>query len=313
MEKDPYEVLGVSKTATQDELKKAYRKLAKKLHPDLNPGNKEMERRFKEVTGAYDILGDEKKRAQFDTQGAAGFEGMGPDAQHQQHGGSRGGPFYYQTQGGPGGGRYSQGFEQGFDEDLFSSLFGARGGASRKPAKGQDQHFKMDVDFRDSALGAEHEVRLPDGRGVRVKIPAGVESGAKLRLAGMGHPGPAGKPAGDLFVELNVKPSTQFRRMGQDLEVDLPVSLSEAALGGEARVATIDGQVLLGIPAGVTTGSRLRIRGKGALDRATSKRGDQIAVVRVMMPATIDPELREAIRVWSEKNPQNPRGGDNVA
>ncbi len=300
MEKDPYSVLGVSKTATQDEIKKAYRKLAKKLHPDLNPGNKEMERRFKEVTGAYDIVGDETKRAQFDTQGSAAFDGTGGGSQ----GASRGGPYYYQTQGGAGGGRYSQ----GFDDDLFSTLFGSRGRAARQPLKGEDQHYRMDVDFRDAVLGAEHEVTLPDSRRVRVKIPAGVETGAKLRLSGMGQPGPKGTPAGDLFVELAVKPSTQFRRVGHDLEVDLPVSLAEAALGGEAKVATIDGHVLLNIPAGVTTGSRLRIRGKGATDRATAKRGDQIAVLRVMMPEKIDDDLRAAIRCWSEKNPQNPRG-----
>ncbi|MBI3556427.1 MAG: J domain-containing protein [Deltaproteobacteria bacterium] len=312
MDKDPYSVLGVSKTAGQDEIKKAYRKLAKKLHPDLNPGNKEMERRFKEVTAAYDILGDAEKRTKFDTQGADAFNGSdGSGFGHQ--GTSRGGPFYYQTQSGPGGGRYAQGFAEGFDEDLLSSLFGGRGRTARAPSKGADQHYKMAVEFRDAVLGAEPEVILPDGRRVRVKIPAGIETGSKLRLAGMGQPGPAGTPAGDLFVELDVKPSARYRRAGHDLEVDLPVAFSEAALGGQAKVATVDGQVMLEIPAGVTTGSRLRIRGKGALDRATAKRGDQITIIKVMMPEKIDDELREFLRKWSEKNPQNPRGETHVS
>jgi DnaJ-class molecular chaperone len=313
---DYYKTLGVSKTATQDEIKNAYRALAKKLHPDLNPGNKQAEARFKQVAEAYETLSDPQKRAAYDrgeTQGPFGpgagpGEGAGPFA-----GGARfrrrpgaGGPFYSETQGGPGGGRYSSSFS-------FEDLFGGMGGAGGESpfgdfnAGGEDANYRMDVDFRDAILGGEREITLPNGKRLRVKIPAGIESGAKLRFPGQGNP-PVGKgKPGDAYVELNVRPSGQFRRQGRDLVIDLPVSLAEAILGTEIPVPTIDGQGRLRIPPGVTTGSKLRIRGKGVPGRGGEPRGDQIVNLSVAVPKSVDPEFRAAVEKWNREHPFNPR------
>jgi DnaJ-class molecular chaperone len=302
---DPYKELGVSKTATQDEIKNAYRKLAKKFHPDLNPGNKLAEQKFKKVSGAYELIGTAEARASFDRGETAKAEqstrrGPGGGA----YAGAYGGPFYQETQ--QNGGRYSNRFEGDFNaDDLFENLFrSARqqpGGNSqqRNPhspsspnsPNSEDQLYRMDVSFRDAILGAEKEITLPTGKKLRVKIPAGVESGKRLRMRAA--------DGGDVYIEMNVQSSEQFRRVDKNIEVEAAVGIADAVLGGEIEVPTVDGVVKVSVPAGVSTGAKLRIKGKGV--RLSEGSGDEIVSLKVMLPREGDPsfkDLQELIRKW---------------
>lgn len=301
--KDPYQILGVSKTASQDEIKNAYRGLAKKLHPDLNPGNKTAEAKFKDIASAYEMIGSAEARGKFD---------RGETAEQQAEQQQSRGPYYNQTQ--QNGGRY--GFNFGGDsnaEDIFADLFGqggrSRGGRSSQGSMdfpGEDQLYQMEVEFKDSILGGEREITLPSGKRLQVKIPAGIDSGAKLRFKGMGGAGVGRGAAGDAYVEIKVRPHAQgFRRVGQNVEAEVPVSFIEALTGGEIQVPTLDGSVKLTVPPGVNTGSRLRIRGKGV---ASSKEpGDQIVILKIMLPKKVDPALQEAVRAWGGKFSYDPR------
>lgn len=324
MVKDPYAALGISRSASADEIKAAYRKLAKKYHPDLNPGKKEAERRFKEVSEANDILSDPKKKEMYDRFGSAAFEpGFGQAHGAGEPGETEGGPFYYRTTDrGPGGTPFGEDggeFGGAFGEDILSGLFGqfARGGGRRRGGagagagaaidiRGEDEHFRMEIDLHDAVRGSEREITLPNGRRLRLKIPPGIDSGARLRFAGIGLPGIGRGPAGDAYVEIDVKPSDVFRRVGDDLEIEVSISLGEAALGGTIRVPTIDGEIELRVPAGVSSGSRLRVRGKG-VRRKDGPSGDQIVVLQVAMPSFIDPELRKFLESWQRRHPYNPR------
>ena len=289
MTKSPYETLGVSAKASQDDIRNSYRNLAKKFHPDLNPGNKEAENKFKVINGAYEQIGTPEQRAKFDRSETE--EAQGGSSQPES---GRRGPFYHQTQ--QGGGRYTHSFE-GMDDDLLNSIFGQRG---------QDELYRMDVEFKDAVMGAEREIGLPNGKKLRVKIPAGVESGAKLRFAGQGNSG--GKaPAGDVYVQLNVASSPLFKRLGDDLEMELPISVSEAILGGEIKVPTIDGSILLKVPSGVSSGQRLRVPGKGVPGHKGTKRGDQFVILKIMTPPTVDPAFKEAVAEWSKRQSFDPR------
>jgi DnaJ-class molecular chaperone len=294
--KNPYEVLGVSKTATQDEIKSAYRKLAKKLHPDLNPGNKEIENKFKEVAAAYELIGTADQRAKYD-RGETQEQQQQQWQQQRQY--SRGqGPFYWETQGGGGDSRYS--FSD-IDPEIFESIFGqARGGgfggSGRQRQRGpQDSHYQLEIDLKDAVLGAEKEITLPSGKRLKVKIPPGIKSGQKLRLAGQGDGG------GDAYIEIIERPSEKFRRVGDDLYIDAPISFADAILSGDVIVPTIDGQVSLKIPKGVTTGTKIRVKGKGAPKRGGG-RGDQIVNVQIDIPKDIDPQLENAVREWSRNH-----------
>lgn len=306
--KDPYSVLGVSKTASQEEIKNAYRAIAKKNHPDLNPGNKEKEAKFKEAAQAYERIGTAEARAKFDRgETEEAFEGAGA--------GARGGPFYYQTGpgGGPGGGRYGFDFGGGgFDEDLFEQLFrgggAGRGRARGGDAAGEDQLFQMEVDFRDSVLGAEREITLPGGKKLRVKIPAGVESGTRLRFRGQGGPGRGKGEPGDAYVEILVRPHPSFTRVGRDLETELPITFYDALAGAELEVPTIEGKVALRVPPGVSTGSRLRVKGRG-VGPLQGARGDLFVRLKVVMPKSPPEGLRAAAAEWRAKFPYEP-GGD---
>jgi DnaJ-class molecular chaperone len=271
---DPYKVLGVDPKAKQDEIKSAYRKLAKEFHPDLNPGNKKSESRFKEIASAYDLVGNADDRAKFD------LGEVEAESARQRQRKSRG-PFYSDTQ--RGGGRYSSQFE-GMNADAFSSIFEEMG--RRQP---EEQIYQLEIEFKDSVLGAEREMAFPDGNKVLVKIPAGIESGAKLRFAGKGDLG------ADVYVQLIVKPSEQFKRVGKNLEIELPVSFADAILGNEVTVPTIDGSVLMKIPMNVASDQRLKVRGKGVGEPGTGKRGDQIAILRIKMPENVDDEFRKAV------------------
>jgi DnaJ-class molecular chaperone len=306
--KDPYQILGVTKDASQEAIKNAYRSLAKKYHPDLNPGNKERETKFKDIAAAYEKIGDPEMRAKFDR---GETEDQMRDSAQRGYGS---GPFYYESQ--DGAGRYSQSYGGGgFDEDFFENIFRQAGAGGARHARGrvtdlpgEDELYQMEVDLRDAALGAEREINLPSGKKLRVKIPAGIETGARLRFRGQGGPGIGKGPAGDVYVEVNVRPLEGFHRKGKEIEVEVPVSFIEAALGAEIQVPTIEGHVMLKIPPGVTTGSRLRVRGKGVAS-AKGERGDQIVSLKVVMPKTLAPEMKKAFEEWREKYSYNPRTG----
>ncbi len=295
---DPYVVLGVSKTATQDEIKKAYRKLAKTTHPDLNPGNKELEKKFKEVAHAFDQVGTADARAKFE---------KGDEEQKQYEN--------YQRQSGRGfsqsqehGGRYASGFGEQFDPgDIFESLFGGRGQKSRRsgPMAGEDELYKLEVEFKEAALGGEKIISLPGGKKLQVKIPAGIEEGQKLRFKGQGGAGTNGGPNGDVYVEAHIKALHGFIRQGKDIEVELSVSFFEAIAGSEVSVPTLDGEVLLTIPSGVSTGSKLRVKGKGV--GAGESRGNQIVTIKVVTPKEVPAGLRDALNDLKSKYDYQPR------
>jgi DnaJ-class molecular chaperone len=290
---DPYQILGISKTATADEIKKSYRKLAKKHHPDLNPGNEAAASRFKDISGAYDLLSDPEKRARFDRGeiDAAGQERA--DAS-----------FYRSYAGGPQGARYRAG--GGFDpSDIFADMFSragqsgaGRGGDFREfKARGNDVSYSLSVDFIDAAKGAQKRLSFADGKTLDVNIPAGAESGMTLRLRGQGQPGMGGGPAGDALIEITVEPHPHFRREGNDVLVEVPVTLTEAVLGGKITVPTIDGPVNMTVPAGANTGTKLRLRGRGIAPRAGAA-GDQYITLRVMLPAEPDQALKDFVKDW---------------
>ncbi len=296
---DPYTTLGVQKTASENDIKKAFRSLAKKYHPDLNPGNKASEQKFKEINEAYSMIGTKEAREKFD-RGETINEGSYNDAS-----GTRSGPFYRDFQ--DGGGRYSYYYE-GDADDILSSLFGglgAKGGDMN--IHGQDHVYKMDVDIKDAVHGAEREIVMPDGKRLKIKIPPGIEEGAKLRFKGQGGAGRGkGKP-GDAYVVISIMPSDIFKLAEKDIETDLSITLDEAVNGSKINVPTIDGTVLLTIPAGVNTGTKLRIKGKGMPVRGGKGRGDQIVNLKIVLPDTIDSQFKDFIKNWSKNHPYNPR------
>lgn len=308
---DPYQLLEVSKTASQGEIKKSYRRLAKKYHPDFNPGNKEAEKKFKNIQHAFDLVGtpearskwdrgetDEQKQRQYDEYMKSQKTGRGGDR-----------PYFYSTQ--DEGGRYSHSFGGDFgDEDIFESLFGGRG-KHKKSGRGmqypgEDVVYQMEVEFREAALGGEKVITLPNGKKIQVKIPAGIEGGKKLKFKGLGEQSIAGGPPGDAYIEIHVKPLPGFHRKGHDIETEVNVSFLEALLGAEIQVPTLDGNVMLTIPSGVSTGTKMRIKGKGA--GAGEARGNQIVMLKVVMPKDIPPGLKDEALKMREHFNYNPRG-----
>jgi DnaJ-class molecular chaperone len=283
--RDPYEVLGVQRTATADEIKKAYRQLAKKLHPDLHPGNAKAATQFKDVSAAYDLLSDADKRARFDR---GEIDASGAEVRRR--------PFHRSYAESPGGAKYTGG--GGFDpDDLFSDLFRASRRRGFK-ARGADVAYEMQVDFLDAALGAKRRLSLPDGRTLDVAIPPGSEDGQQLRLKGQGTAGLGGGPAGDAYIQLHVAPHPYFKRDGHDISVELPVTLVEAVRGAKVQVPTIDGPVTVTIPKGSNTGTILRLKGKGIADRQGT-RGDQYVTLKVMLPEKPDEDLERFVESWS--------------
>jgi DnaJ-class molecular chaperone len=298
---DPYQTLGVSRSATQDEIRDAYRNLAKKFHPDLNPGKKAAEEKFKDLSAAYERIGTAESRTRYD---------RGESEEAQAGADPRRGPFYHRTQqgsGDPRGGRYTYSFGQGaegMDEDLFESLFGSRGS---RGSRGEDELYRIDIPLRDAVLGSETQFSLPSGKRLSVRIPPGIGDGTRLRFAGQGAASPSGPTRGDVYLEVRIRPDERFQRQGDDLILELPVSITEAVFGAEVRVPTLEGGVLLKIPPGSNTGTRLRVAGKGAKSRPDSARGDELVVLKVVLPRSIDAELEAALRQWKERHSYDPR------
>jgi len=296
----PYEIIGVAPSASADDIKKAYRKLAKKLHPDLNPGNKKVEQQFKELSAAYDLLSDAAKRARYDRGEIDASGAERPDR-----------PFYRRYAEGRAGAKY-QDFsidEDSFVDDLFSNLFRQQQRRSERSMhlRGADVTYVAEVDFVEAAVGAKKRLMLTDGKTLDVTIPPGTEDGQTLRLKGQGLPGTGGGTAGDAYIEVKVAPHPVFTRQGNDVHVELPVTLPEAVLGATVTAPTIDGPVSLKVPPDSNTGSQLRLKGKGILDRASGKRGDQYVRLKVVLPDRTDPELRAFLEKWSAQHPYSVR------
>lgn len=307
---DPYSTLSVNQNASQEEIKKAYRKLAKKYHPDLNPGNKEAEKKFKDISHAFDLIGTEDSRKKFDA-GETSEQQQKQYEEYMKRGAGRQGPFYHQTQGA--GTRYSESFEEGIDaEDFFSELFGGRPGRRGRRAQegmqfpGEDQLYSMEVDFKEAALGAEKVITLPNGKSLQVKIPAGIEEGKKLRFKGQGSEGYGGGPKGDAFVEIHIRPHPEFKRHGMDIHSELPISLFEAINGAEVPVTTIEGIVMMKIPSLVSSGSKLRIKHKGFGHGET--RGNHIVTLKIVLPKEMPNEFKKTMQEQESKFAYNPRG-----
>jgi len=286
--KDPYDILGVSRTADEAAIKTAYRKLAKRHHPDLHPGDKKAAERFQEINAANDILSDPEKRGRFD-RGEIDAEG---------HETAPRGPYYRDfNNGGAAAG--------GFSEDDLSAFFGRhfRQGGAGVRARGGDLNYHLTLGFLEAANGTARRLSMPDGRALDVKIPAGIDDGHVIRLKGQGRPGLGGGPAGDALIEVTVAPHPFLRRVGDDVIIELPVTLKEAVLGGPVSVPTIKGHVKLTIPAGSGDGTRLRLRGRGI------REGHQFVELKVKVPPGDDPALAAFLRDWTPAHPFDPRAG----
>ena len=319
--RDPYEILGVPKSASEAEIKKAFRALAKKHHPDKHAGDANAQKKFQEISGAYDIVGDKEKRTKFDAgeiDAAGNPRGFDP----RQGGGFNSGPF-----GGFGGGRQGGGpgdfhftwdnaqggeTQEGFRaEDLFADLFGGglggrgrRGGGARQPAKGEDFTVATTISFDEAAKGGTRRVMVPNGEQIDVKIPVGVRDGQQVRVKGRGGAGRNGGPPGDILIDIKVAPHPGMTREGNDIRMDLPISLKEAVLGGKVPVQTLSGTVSLSVPAGSNTGSTLRLKGRG-IAPAGQTAGDLYVRLVVTLPDKPDAELTKFAEGWA--NSYDPR------
>jgi molecular chaperone DnaJ len=345
MKKDYHAILGVKPSATDKEIRSAYKRLARKFHPDVNPNNKKAEEKFKEISEAYEILSDPDKRRKWEM-GEADFDSFFRGGARQQGRGSAGRPG-------------SAGFEFGDMGDLdgiFSELFGGMGGAGqtgargggarmRRPSVGADLQYQAMVSFEEAVHGTTLKIHLartttcPDCRGqgairksggagrvareicsacggtglqqttenIQARIPPGVEDGGKVKVAGKGEAGEGGGPAGDLYVVLGVQPHAYFRREGGDIVLDLPLTISEAALGTRIEVPTIEGRVTMTIPPGTSSGQKLRLKGRGVPSRSGSASGDQIVIPQIVTPKGLDPRSKQLLEELDQLNPVRPR------
>lgn len=295
--RDPYKVLGVPKGASTAEIKKAYRSLAKKYHPDTNKGDAAAARKFSEISSAHDLLSDKQKRGQFDR------GEIDADGKPTMHGFN---PFGGDPGGGPFRGR--QGPRGGFNpEDLFSDIFGSmRGGGPGRPTGGADVTYTLNVSFVEAAKGGRKRVSMPNGKTLDVNIPAGVENGKQIRLRGQGGADPHGGPAGDALVTINVAPHPVFERSGNDIRIELPVTLYEAVLGASIRVPTLNGSVELKIPPDSSSGRTLRLKGKGVAAKGGT--GDQLVTLKVVMPEQAGDDLKTFAEEMKAEAPYSVRG-----
>lgn len=299
---DPYEVLGVGRDASQDDIRKAYRKLAKDTHPDLNPGNAEAERRFKEISSANDILSDPERRRRFDA-GEIDATGAERPKKHYYREYAEADPNMRYTQRDP-----FDGHEQFDAGDIFSDLFRGRSGRDfRTSTVGPDVRYRLPVTFLEAVNGGKKKVGMPDGKTLDIDIPPGIREGQTLRLKGQGLPGSDGMPAGDAYVEIEIAPHPEFLRDGDDIRSILPISLGEALNGGSARADTVDGPVDIKIPRRAKDGMTLRLRNKGVRRARGSDRGDHLIVLKIVPPVGSDDELADFMAQWEGKHPQYPR------
>jgi len=322
---DPYQTLGVSRSASADDIRKAFRKLAKANHPDVNPGNAAAEERFKRVSAAFDILGDTEKKVKFDrgdidADGRETSRGFGSGAPFG--GGGGGGPFGARNSGrraGPGAGP-GAGFGGGDFDDILAEMFGGRAGAGpqggggagaggfggRGPVKGDDLRLRLEIDLEEAIKGGAKRISLPSGATLDLTIPPAARDGQTLRLRGKGEAGRQGGPVGDALIELAIRAHPLYRRDGADLSMDLPISVPDAILGARVDAPTPDGPVSLTVPPRANSGQTLRLKGRGATD-AQGRRGDLLARLVVMLPDMPDEALEAFAREWRDKRPYQPR------
>ncbi len=311
MEEDYYKILSVGRDASAADIQKAYRKLARKYHPDVNPDDATAKRKFQEIQKAYEVLNDAEKREMYDRYGSS-FESMGA--------GGPGGGTWRTHSTGPGGQTevdFSQffgsggqgGFEGGFGDIFRQFGGGAARQARQRPRKGTDLKHQLDIPFNTAVTGGEARINVkrPDGKveSIAVKIPAGIEDGKTIRLRGQGAASPNGGPAGDILITVKAAPHPYFRRRGNNLEVDVPVTLAEAGLGGKIDVPTPKGVITLTVPPGTSSGKRLRVKGHGV--QSQSNPGDLYAEIQIVLPSEIDAEGEELIRQFDAKHKLKPR------
>ncbi len=301
MAQDPYQELGISRGATPDEVRKAFRKLAKQHHPDANRGNKASEEKFKRVSGAFDLLGDLEKRKRFD---AGEIDADGRDIQQGFSRGRDGNPFNEGA-----GGFQSTGFEGVDLNDILGGMFGGGGGRGGRgpgfaPPRGADVRARVDIDLEDAIVGGKKRIAFSDGHTLDITIPKGAVDGQVLRLKGQGEPGRAGP--GDALIEIGLRPHPIFRREGDVLIMDLPISVPDAVLGGKVQAPTPEGSVALNVPKGSNSGSILRLKGRGLSNHA-GRRGDLLARLMVTLPETPDDLLTAMSEDWRANRPYTPK------
>src|SRR4029079_5474867 len=307
MAEDLYDILGVSRRATEDEIRSAFRKLAKANHPDVNPNNSAAAERFKKITAANDILSDPEKRRQY-VSGEIDAKG---DPRRPQRGRAAGARRGAEARGGgPRGGHPGgAGFDDYSFSDIFSDVFGASQSGRREgrgfAVRGQDLRYSLEVDFLEAVLGAKKRVTLPDGGVLDLAVPEGVTDGQVLRLKGKGAPGSPGAEHGDALVEIKVRPHADFKRDGDDLLLELPITIDEAVLGGRVQVPTPTGRVQLTIPKGTSSGRTFRLKGKGVRSKAGTV-GDQLVTVKIIVPPEIDESLSYFFSEWRRKHGYDP-------
>lgn len=302
--RDPYQVLGVSKSASAADIKKAFRTLAKEYHPDTHPGDQKVAERFKEISAAHQLLSDAEKRAQYD-RGEINADGTPRAPQFHAH--HRAGPH-------PGESPFSFEFTSGSGgqaDDFLSEFFSGIRGAGRRAfrSRGEDVRYNLAVSFIDAAKGTKERLKLPNGKTLDVNIPAGVNDGQQIRLRGQGGPGTGGGEPGDALIEVKVRPDPLFVRDGNNIQLSVPISLQEAVLGGKIEVPTIDGPVTMSVGKGANTGDKLRLKGKGISLGKGKGRGDQIVRLEVRLPESPDAELREFVERWQMAHPYDARAG----
>jgi DnaJ-class molecular chaperone len=287
MDQELYRTLGVGRTATHDEIRGAYRKLAKEYHPDRNPGNTAAEEKFKHISAAFDILGDPDKRKKYD---AGEIDAGGRET-----------PGYY-----GGGGRYKTSDNFGDFGDIFGDMFGrSQGGGFNM--RGMDYRYHLEIDFLEAVNGIKKRVLLPEGETLDINVPSGVVQGQVLRLKGKGGPGVGRGQPGDALIELKIRSHGFFEREGDDIILDLPITIDEAILGGKVEAPTIDGRVALTIPKGASSGQLLRLRSKGVKNAQSGNTGDQLVKLRIVLPSAPDKELTEFMEKWRAAHGYDPR------
>ena len=297
MSDDLYTVLGVPKGARDDEIRRAYRRLAKELHPDVRPDDPAASDRFKRVTAAYDILGDATKRRRYDD-GEIDAQGE-PVRTYARNGAGAGWAN--------GSGSGANGARETGVTDIFSDLFGGRG--ARGPGfslRGQDVRYTLEVDFMEAVSGVRKRVTMPEGGTLDLTVPEGVADGQVLRLKGKGTPGLRGGENGDALVEIHIRPHAKFKRIGNDILLELPITIDEAVLGGKIEVATVSGRVALQIPKGTSSGRVFRLKGKGVRSATDGSIGDQLVTIRIVMPESVDESLSYFMAEWRHSHRYDP-------